>query len=58
MAYNMIYAGTDSFVKDKDNNGTQASSWQVYLAPENDKGEGAFIFIWGFLRQEMAVCIL
>ena len=48
MAYNMIYAGTDSFVKDKDNNGTQASSWQVYLAPENDKGEGAFIFHMGF----------
>lgn len=47
MAYNMIYAGTDSFVKDSDGNPTEAAKWQLYFAPENERGEGAFTFQMG-----------
>lgn len=47
MAYNMIYAGTDSFVKDADGNPTEAAGWQLYFAPDNDRGEGAFTFQMG-----------
>ena len=47
MAYNMIYAGTDSFVKDADGNPTKAADWQIYFAPYNEKGEGAFMFQMG-----------
>lgn len=48
MAYNMIYAGTDSFVKDPEGNPTEASKWQLYFAPDNERGEGAFTFEMGF----------
>lgn len=47
MAYNMIYAGTDSFVKDTNGNPTQAADWQLYFAPDNDRGEGAFTYQMG-----------
>ena len=47
MAYNMIYAGTDSFVKDADGNPTKAADWQIYFAPDNERGEGAFMFQMG-----------
>lgn len=47
MAYNMIYAGTDSFVKDRDGNPTKAADWQIYFAPENERGQGAFTFQMG-----------
>ena len=47
MAYNMIYAGTDTFVKDADGSPTEAAGWQIYFAPDNDRGEGAFTFHMG-----------
>lgn len=47
MAYNMIYAGTDSFVKDTDGSSTEAAEWQLYFAPDNERGEGAFIYQMG-----------
>ncbi len=47
MAYNMIYAGTDTFVKDSDGNPTPASDWQLYFAPDNERGEGMFTFQMG-----------
>lgn len=47
MAYNMIYAGTDSFVKDTEGNPTQAADWQIYFAPDNERGEGMFTFQMG-----------
>lgn len=47
MAYNMIYAGTDSFVKDADGNPTKAADWQIYFAPDNDRGEGMFTYQMG-----------
>ncbi len=47
MAYNMIYAGTDSFVKDIDGNPTKAAAWQLYFAPDNERGEGAFMYQMG-----------
>ena len=47
MAYNMIYAGTDSFVKDGSGNPTKAADWQIYFAPENERGEGMFTFKMG-----------
>lgn len=48
MAYNMIYAGTDSFVKDAEGNPAEAADWQLYFAPDNERGEGAFTFQMGF----------
>lgn len=47
MAYNMIYAGTDTFVRDADGNSTEAADWQIYFAPDNDRGEGAFTYKMG-----------
>ncbi len=47
MAYNMIYAGTDSFVKDADGKPTEAADWQIYFAPDNERGEGMFTFQMG-----------
>ena len=47
MAYNMIYAGTDSFVKDAGGNPTEAAGWQIYFAPDNERGEGMFTFKMG-----------
>ena len=47
MAYNMIYAGTDSFVKDANGNPTEASNWQICFAPENERGKGMFTFQMG-----------
>lgn len=47
MAYNMIYAGTDTFVRDTDGNPTKAADWQIYFAPDNDRGEGAFTYKMG-----------
>ncbi len=47
MAYNMIYAGTDTFVKDADGEPTKAAEWQIYFAPDNEKGEGMFTFRMG-----------
>lgn len=47
MAYNMIYAGTDSCVKDFNANPTEAADWQIYFAPDNERGEGVFTFQMG-----------
>lgn len=47
MAYNMIYAGTDTFVKDNKGNPAKAASWQLYFAPDNNRGEGPFTFHMG-----------
>lgn len=48
MAYNMIYAGTDSFVKNENGNPQKGVKWQIYFAPDNDRGEGIFTFHMGF----------
>lgn len=47
MAYNMIYAGTDSFVKEINGNPTEASNWQICFAPDNERGKGMFTFQMG-----------
>ncbi len=47
MAYNMIYAGTDTFFQDKEGNPTKAEQWKLYFAPDNDRGEGEFKFHMG-----------
>lgn len=47
MAYNMIYAGTDTFFKDADGNPTEAAKWQLFFAKDNDSGSGAFSFKMG-----------
>lgn len=47
MAYNMIYAGTDSFFNDKEGNPTNANEWKLYFAKDNDQGEGNFTFYMG-----------
>ncbi|MDE7200519.1 MAG: glycoside hydrolase family 66 protein [Lachnospiraceae bacterium] len=47
MAYNMIYAGTDSFIKDMDGKPTNVSDWQIHFAPDNERGEGMFTFQMG-----------
>lgn len=47
MSYNMIYAGTDSFVKDSEGNPTNATDWQIHFAPGNEEGEGPFTFTMG-----------
>lgn len=44
MAYNMIYAGTDSFFENED---SIADSWKIYFAKDNDRGEGNFAFRMG-----------
>ncbi len=47
MAYNMIYAGTDSFFKDEEGNPTRANAWKLFFAEGNDRGEGNFSFYMG-----------
>ncbi len=47
MAYNMIYAGTDSFFQDKEGNPTKANDWKLYFAEDNDRGKGNFTFYMG-----------
>ena len=47
MAYNMIYAGTDSFVETVDGKPGRGSQWQIFFAPDNERGEGAFSFSMG-----------
>ena len=47
MAYNMIYAGTDTFFKDQEGNPTKANDWKLYFAENNDRGEGNFTFYMG-----------
>ena len=47
MAYNMIYAGTDSFVETADGKPGKGAAWQLFFAPENDRGSGAFSFSMG-----------
>lgn len=47
MAYNMIYAGTDTFFTDKDGNPTKANDWKLHFAENNDRGEGNFTFYMG-----------
>lgn len=47
MAYNMIYAGTDSFFKDANGNPTPACQWQLLFKEGNSKGKGPFLFTMG-----------
>lgn len=47
MAYNMIYAGTDTFFRDKEGNPTEAEQWKLYFAPDNGRGQGEFTFHMG-----------
>ena len=47
MAYNMIYAGTDSFFTDAAGNPAAAEDWKLYFAPDNGRGEGEFSFQMG-----------
>lgn len=47
MAYNMIYAGTNSFFKDSEGNRTEVNEWKLQFAPENNRGIGDFTFKMG-----------
>jgi len=47
MAYNMIYAGTDSFFKDANGNPTPPCQWQLFFKEGNPKGKGPFLFTMG-----------
>ena len=48
MAYNMIYAGTDSFVRDKDGRPTEYSHWMAYhYADGPDKKREPFTYHMG-----------
>ncbi len=47
MAYNMIYAGTDTFFKDADGNPTEANDWKIYFNTDNPRGTGPFYFTMG-----------
>lgn len=47
MAYNMIYAGTDTFFVDKDGKATKVNDWKLYFAKNNDRGKGPFTFYMG-----------
>lgn len=47
MAYNMIYAGTDTFFADEEGNPTKANDWKLVFAPDNDRGSGEFKFHMG-----------
>ncbi|MCX7658847.1 MAG: glycoside hydrolase family 66 protein, partial [Oscillospiraceae bacterium] len=42
MAYDMIYAGTDTFFADKNGNPTKACAWKLYFAKDNSRGKGNF----------------
>lgn len=46
MAYNMIYAGTDTFFQEGKYS-SQAEQWKLYFAHGNDRGEGEFKFHMG-----------
>ncbi len=48
MAYNMIYAATDSLVKGDNEEAKKAQQWQLYFAEDNDRGQGEFSFNMGF----------
>lgn len=47
MAYNMIYAGTDSFFEDSDGKPTEANKWKLYFSEDSDRGKGDFKFRMG-----------
>ena len=47
MAYNMIYAGTDSFFIDSQENATEANKWKLYFSEDSDRGKGNFSFHMG-----------
>lgn len=47
MAYDMIYAGTDTFVKDEEGNPTEAAEWQIKFAPDNNRGKDYFMYSMG-----------
>lgn len=47
MAYNMIYAGTDTFFTGSSGNPAKAENWKLYFAPDNDRGKGEFKFHMG-----------
>ena len=47
MAYNMIYAGTDSFFTDKEGRETPACCWRLFFKEGNPKGKGPFYFTMG-----------
>ncbi len=47
MAYNMIYAATDSLVKNFENTDIDASKWQLFFKEDSDRGSGEFTFHMG-----------
>ncbi len=47
MAYNMIYAGTDTFFTDENGEPTPACQWQLLFKEGNTKGKGPFVFTMG-----------
>lgn len=47
MAYNMIYAGTDTFFANDDGEPATANDWKLYFAEDNDRGSGEFYFHMG-----------
>ena len=47
MAYNMIYAGSDTFFTNRDGKSTKANDWKLYFAEDNDRGSGEFSFHMG-----------
>lgn len=47
MAYDMIYAGTDTFFTDKNGNPTKAAAWKLYFAKDNSRGKGNFTIHMG-----------
>ena len=47
MAYNMIYAGTDSFFSDPEGRETPACYWRLFFKEGNLRGKGPFSFTMG-----------
>lgn len=47
MAYNMIYAGTDTFFTDENGNPTKANEWNLFFAEDNERGKGNMTFRMG-----------
>jgi dextranase len=47
MAYNMIYAGTNSFFRDDSGERTEANKWKLQFEEDNDRGIGDFTFRMG-----------
>ena len=45
MAYDMIYAGTDTFFEGEENEGHR--NWQIHFKEDNDRGNGPFYFTMG-----------